>query len=184
MTYGAWKNGVIPLMRDGSQWRTMVHVEDTTDVMCRLLETDTQIINSEIFNVGSDRNNYQLGPLAEEIASVLPNNVGIEWYGDPDHRSYRVNFEKIEKALGWKAKYTAADGARQIYARLENGTLEKTEQTITLDWYKKLIEWWGIVEQVDMYGGILEMEKGAKPNKFISLRDNFIGNGKGRRISG
>lgn len=28
MTYGAWKNGKLPLMRDGSQWRPMVHVKD------------------------------------------------------------------------------------------------------------------------------------------------------------
>ncbi len=28
MTYGAWKNGKRPLMRDGGQWRPMVHVKD------------------------------------------------------------------------------------------------------------------------------------------------------------
>ncbi|MGH9354867.1 MAG: NAD-dependent epimerase/dehydratase family protein, partial [Terriglobia bacterium] len=29
MTYGAWKTGVLPLMRDGSQWRPIIHVKDT-----------------------------------------------------------------------------------------------------------------------------------------------------------
>ncbi|PAV31532.1 NAD-dependent dehydratase [Virgibacillus profundi] len=159
MTYGAWENGVIPLMRDGSQWRPMIHVEDTTDVMCLLLEAEANSINGEIFNIGSNRNNYQLGPLAEEIAAALPIDVKIEWYGDPDHRSYRVNFKKIETALNWKAKYTAADGALQIYQRLEKGSLQKTEQTITLDWYKELIKWQSIINQVDKYGGILELEK-------------------------
>src|ERR671918_384591 len=28
MTYGAWKTSDLPLMRDGSQWRPMVHVRD------------------------------------------------------------------------------------------------------------------------------------------------------------
>src|SRR5699024_4496960 len=60
MTYGAWKDGVIPLMRDGSQWRPMIHVEDTTDVMCKILEVDAALINGEIFNVGSATSNYQL----------------------------------------------------------------------------------------------------------------------------
>ncbi|OZU89269.1 NAD-dependent dehydratase [Virgibacillus indicus] len=169
MTYGAWENGVIPLMRDGTQWRPMVHVEDTTDVMCLLLEAEANIINGEIFNVGSSRNNYQLGSLAEEIAAALPCEVKIEWYGDPDHRSYRVDFTKIEKMLGWQAKFTAADGALQIYQALENGTLEKTEQTITLNWYKKLIEWQTIIKQVDMYGGILEMKKNVTQEKVASL---------------
>ena len=159
MTYGAWENGVIPLMRDGSQWRPMVHVEDTTDVMCLLLESDANIVSGEIFNIGSDHNNYQLGTLAEIIADALPIDVNIEWYGEPDHRSYRVNFEKVERALNWQAKYTAADGAIQIYEALEKGTLEKTEETITLDWYKQLIKWQHIMKQVEMYGDILEIEQ-------------------------
>ncbi|WP_164667418.1 NAD-dependent epimerase/dehydratase family protein [Virgibacillus doumboii] len=159
MTYGAWENGVIPLMRDGSQWRPMVHVEDTTDVMCLLLESEVHKINGEIFNTGSNRNNYQLGPLAEEIAAALPIDVKIDWYGDPDHRSYRANFDKIEKALNWEAKYIAADGAQEIYKKLASGTLEKTEQTITLNWYKQLVKWQKIMKQVNMYGGILEIEK-------------------------
>lgn len=159
MTYGAWKNGVVPLMRNGSQWRPMVHIEDATDVMCLLLEAESSIINGEFFNVGSNRNNYQLGPLAEEIAATLPLKVEMEWYGDPDHRSYRVNFDKIETALNWQAKYTAADGALQIYERLESGTLEKTKQTITLDWYKELIKWQNTIKQVEMDGGILTLNK-------------------------
>ncbi len=28
LTYGIWKTGRLPLMRDGSQWRPMVHVKD------------------------------------------------------------------------------------------------------------------------------------------------------------
>lgn len=155
MTYGAWKNGVIPLMRDGSQWRPMVHVEDTTDVMCNMLEVNEGTINGEIFNVGSDRNNYQLEVLAEEIASALPNEVKIEWYGDPDHRSYRVNFKKIEQQLQWKAKYNAADGAKQIYKLLDNETLVKTPETMTLDWYKKWNKQHNIMNEIDTYQRVL-----------------------------
>lgn len=159
MTYGAWENGVIPIMRDGAQWRPMVHVEDTTDVMCLILKAKSSKINGEIFNIGSNRNNYQIKALAEEITGALPIDVKVEWYGDIDHRSYRVDFEKIENVLNWQAKYTAADGALQIYERLENRTLKKTEQTITLDWYQKLVEWEGIIKQAKMYGGILDIDK-------------------------
>lgn len=152
MTYGAWKKGIIPLMRDGSQWRPMIHVEDTTDVMCRLLEVDARLVNGEILNVGSIRNNYQLGVLADEIATTLPIDVKIEWYGDPDNRSYQVDFEKVEKVLEWKATYTAADGARQIYERLDNHTLAKTPETMTLDWYKELSKRQSILNEHDVYG--------------------------------
>ncbi|TDG00945.1 SDR family oxidoreductase [Paenibacillus piri] len=155
MTYGAWEKGVIPLMRDGSQWRPMVHIQDTTDVMCLLLEADPAKINGHIFNVGSNRNNYQLGQLADEIASSMPIDIRIEWYGDADHRSYRVNFEKIETTLNWEARWTAADGVREIYDALASGRLTKTEQTITLNWYQDLAKWHKIIKECEMYGGMI-----------------------------
>lgn len=157
MAYGAWENGVIPLMRDGTQWRPFVHVDDTTDVMCLLLEADAKTINRQIFNIGSTNNNYQLGKLAEEITKALPKDITIEWYGDPDHRSYRVNFDKVESALNWKAKWTGADGALEVYRHLEAGTLKKSIQTITLDWYKELIKWHKIIKDAELHGGIIDI---------------------------
>jgi nucleoside-diphosphate-sugar epimerase len=158
MALGAWKNGVIPLMRDGLQWRPFVHVQDTTDVMCLLLEVDSSLVNGQIFNVGSEDNNYQLGELAEQIAKVLPKQVSINWYGDVDHRSYKVNFDKVERTLGWKRQWTAAPGALEIYNALEAGHISATEQTITLGWYEELVKWHRIIEDVKLYGGIMDLE--------------------------
>lgn len=157
MTMGAWEDGVIPLNRSGEQWRPFVHVQDTAEVMCLMLEAEQERINGHIFNVGSNGSNYQLGPLAEEIAAALPVQVRIEWYGDPDHRSYRVNFDKIERTLGWKAQRTVADGAREIYDALFSGRISKREQTITLKWYQELTKWHKIVKECEMYGGIVEI---------------------------
>jgi nucleoside-diphosphate-sugar epimerase len=156
MTYGAWKTGVLPLMRDGSQWRPMVHVRDTASAQMFMLQAPKEKVNGQLFNVGSDENNYQLGPLAEVISETLPRDVKIDWYGDADHRSYRVCFDKIE-GLGWKAKMTAKDGALEIYERLEAGTLDRTTETITLDWYKNLAEWHQRIKQVELHGGILDL---------------------------
>lgn len=156
MTYGAWKTGVLPLMRDGTQWRPMVHVKDTARAQIFMLKADRQAINGQIFNVGSDANTYQLKQLAEIIASTLPKEVKIDWYGDPDHRSYRVSFDKIEK-LGYKAKLTAEEGAKEIYELLESGKLDKTTETITLGWYQELIKWYKTIKEIEMYGGIIDI---------------------------
>jgi len=156
MTYGAWKTGVLPLMRDGSQWRPMVHVRDTARAQIFMLSAPAERINGERFNVGSDANNYQLGPLAELVCETLPREVRIDWYGDPDHRSYRVAFDKIE-ALGWRAEYTAREGALEIYEKLESGAVDKTTQTITLEWYKELTRWHRIVREVELHGGIVNI---------------------------
>jgi len=180
MTFGAWKTGKLPLLRDGTQYRPMVHVRDTAAAQIFMIEyEDASKINGEIFNVGSQENNYQLGPLAEtvrdNVAEVTGKDVQIEWYGDPDHRSYQVNFDKIE-ALGYKAKRVARDGVVEICKKLESGELEKNNKTITLQWYKNLTAWceavhagktpsdeevnnpaeW--VNQTEMYGGMLEIK--------------------------
>ncbi len=156
MAYGAWKTGKLPLMRDGTQWRPMVHVRDTASAQIFMLDAPAEAVGGQIFNVGSEENNYQLGPLGELVASYVPRDVAIEWYGDADVRSYRVGFEKIE-ALGWKAQRTAKDGVIEICAALEAGAIDKTTQTITLDWYKTLADWHRRIKEVELHGGIIEI---------------------------
>jgi nucleoside-diphosphate-sugar epimerase len=121
-----------------------------------MLEADPAKVNGQIFNVGSADNTYQIGPLGEAVAACIPREVEIEWYGDPDRRSYRVGFDKIE-ALGFRTEKTAADGIAEIYEALESGTVDKTNQTITLEWYKELVRWHGVIRRVEMYGGIVEI---------------------------
>jgi len=156
MTYGAWKTGRLPLMRDGSQWRPMVHVRDTAAALKFMLTADADRVNAQVFNVGSAKNVYQIGPLGELVADRVTRDVEIEWYGDADHRSYRVSFDKIE-SLGYRAEYTAEDGVTEISEALEKAKTDKTPETITLDWYKSLTQWHEIIQKTELHGGILEI---------------------------
>lgn len=162
MTYGAWKTGKLPLLRDGAQWRPMVHVRDTAAAQIFMLEhPEPTFINGQIFNVGSKDNVYQLKPLAEivrdTVADAAGKTVEIEWYGEPDHRSYNVSFDKIE-SLGWKAQYDAQQAVREICKQLETGDLDKTDKTITLKWYQELIRWHRIIGETQMHGGMIEID--------------------------
>ena len=137
MTFGAWKNRILPLMRDGEQWRPMIHVSDTADAIIFMLNKNVDDINGQIFNSGSSENVYQLKPLAERIASLIGDDVKLEWYGDKDIRSYNVSFDKI-KDLGFTTKLVAEDGVAEIVEKLNSGKTEKTIKTITLDWYNEI----------------------------------------------
>lgn len=161
MALGAWQDGTIPLMKDGTQWRPMVHIQDATDAICLLLEAEPEAINGQIFNVGSNGNNYQLAPLSEQIIKALPVSVKIKWYGDSDHRSYRVNFNKIDRVLNWTAKWNASEGAKEIYDALEAGSIASLDHSITLNHYKELIKWHRIIQSVEMYGGIIDIPQQA-----------------------
>ena len=156
MTEGAWRTGKLPLMRDGSQWRPMVHVRDAARAQLFALEASSEALNGRTFNVGSAANTYQIGPLGELVAANVPRDVEIDWYGEPDHRSYRVAFDRIE-ALGYRTEWTAADGVAEICEALAKGVVAKTAKTITLDWYRQLAHWHRIIRDVELHGGILDI---------------------------
>lgn len=177
MTFGAWKTGVLPLGRDGSQWRPLVHVRDAAAANMFMLTAPSSRVNGEVFNVGSAENVYQIAPLGELVASLVPREVRIEWFGEADHRSYRVGFEKIER-LGWRARLGAADGVGEICEALESGRVDRTPQTITLDWYKELERWQRLVQATLLHGGMLDLP--AMPSvdgssRIVKLRSPAVG---------
>ena len=155
MVLGFYKNGKIPIMRDGTQWRPFVHVKDTSRAFITVLESDPDTVNKEIFNVGSNNQNVQILPLAKLIAESIDLPFNFEWYGSPDKRSYRVDFTKIERILGFKPKYTPKEGAREVYDALIEGKVTDSIKTRTVEWYKYLLEAHKIIKDVEMEGTIL-----------------------------
>ena len=140
MTLGAFRNGKIPIMRDGTQWRPFLHVKDASRAVLMILEADPAKVNRQLFNIGSDSQNIQIKDLAQVVAdSMTTKKPTIEWYGDPDKRSYRVSFEKARRVLGYETKYTPADAVREIESALSNGKLSDTIETRTVEWYKRLL---------------------------------------------
>ena len=141
MVLGFFKNGKIPIMRDGKQWRPFVHVKDTSKAFISVIESENELVNKQIFNVGSNDQNYQIFPLAELIANSIEIPFNYEWYGSTDNRSYRVSFDKIKKTLKFKPDYTAKEGAKEVWKALKTGVLSPNDlKTKTVEWYKSLLE--------------------------------------------
>lgn len=158
MTYEAFTTGKLPLMRDGSQWRPMLHVRDAARAVIFMLQADAARISGQIFNVGSPWQVYQIGALGELVASAVPREVSIRWYGDPDQRSYRVGFDKIEQ-LGYRASLTVREGVEEICDAIQRGVTQRSDDTITLKWYQNLERWHRMVRDTAMYGGMLDIDQ-------------------------
>ena len=141
MTRGFAEKGKIPVLRDGTQWRPFVHVKDTCRAFVAVLNADKGKVNGQIFNVGSEDQNVQILPLAKTVAEAINVPFEMEWYGDPDHRSYRIDFSKIEKTLSYEAKLRPADGAREVYEALQDGSLTVQDKHFTVKWYKAIQDW-------------------------------------------
>ncbi len=138
MTLAVWRYGVVRVGRSGTQWRPYIHMKDTCRAFCLMLEAESSSVNGEVFNVGSDEQNSQVLPRAEMVCAAVGAPFKMEWFGDPDDRSYRVGFGKLA-ALGYRTTRTFEDGAREVYAGLVTGTLRPSPRTRTLEWYKRLL---------------------------------------------
>lgn len=155
MTLGALRDGAIPILRDGTQWRPMVHVRDTCRAFLAVLDAPPERVAGEIFNVGSDEQNFQILPLARRVSEAAGVPFVENWYGDPDRRSYRVSFAKIRDVLDFAPHHTPEDAAGEIRAALEDGSVEPGPRTRTVEWYRRLLEWKERIDAVVLDGRIL-----------------------------
>jgi nucleoside-diphosphate-sugar epimerase len=122
----AWAltTGEIRILSDGTPWRPLVHIQDIALATVAILDAPRELVHCEPFNVGSGRDNYQVRDLAEIVAAAIPGSA-IEYAGsgDPDPRSYRVDFGKLGWAfpnldLSWDAATGAAE-LRDAYTAAE-----------------------------------------------------------------
>lgn len=155
MVLGLHKNGKIPVLRDGTQWRPFVHVRDTARAFLLAMDAPVERISGQIFNIGSDDQNVQILPLAETVARAVGRDGATEWYGLPDHRSYRVSFQKALGVLGFMPEWTPEQGAQEVMAALEEGRVADGPRTLTVAWYKALLEWQDRLAGVVQRGRIL-----------------------------
>jgi nucleoside-diphosphate-sugar epimerase len=155
MVLALYKGSKISVMKDGSQWRPFVHVKDVTSAYKQVIKAESDKINGQIFNVGSDDQNYQILPLAQEICRSLGVNCEIEWYGSADSRSYRVSFNKFKETVNFKAALTPKDGAIEIFDALTKRELVESIKTKTVDWYKYLLECSRVAKDYSLRDAIL-----------------------------
>lgn len=113
----AFTTGRVHIKSDGTPWRPLVHIEDISRAFLAALVAPREVIHNEAFNVGQERENYQIRDLAEVVRQVVP-RCTIDYAADagPDKRSYRVDFSKISKVLpAFKPEWNARRGALQLY---------------------------------------------------------------------
>lgn len=119
----------------GRQWRPLLGVEDAADVYIRCLEADLQDVGNQVFNVGSDVQNYRIDEVAEIIGKAL-GNIRISRDGSNlDARDYRVCFGKLERTLQFQPQQTIEAAARMIFEKLNSGDIRNPARKIYYNHY-------------------------------------------------
>jgi nucleoside-diphosphate-sugar epimerase len=108
----------------GNQWRPFVHVEDAARAVFAVLTAPPALVRNEVFNVGSDEQNYTIDQVAEIIHSLVPTARLVSSGNDGDRRDYRGNFAKIRSVLGFVPRWTVEQGVRQVLDAIANGDVE------------------------------------------------------------
>ncbi len=123
LTAKAHDEGVVPIF-GGDQYRPNLHVRDAARAYAECLESPIEDVGGEVFNVGSNEQNYQISEVGEIIAGCFP-DADIDWQREKeDERSYQVDFSKVERVLDYEVEETIESGATEIKERLEAGEFE------------------------------------------------------------
>ena len=154
MLLDLFKNNKISV-RGKSNKRPFIHVKDVMQAYLLTITAEKDKIAGQIFNVGSENQNYQMGTLANEIAKTFDTKCEIELSDTNDHRSYFASFKKIHDAIGFSTKYTVKDGVKELHEALTTGELTDSIKTRTVDWYKELLTNKDLKKQFLMNGTIL-----------------------------
>lgn len=111
----AWTTREIRMTSDGTPWRPLVHVLDICEAVSCCLNAPCDAVRNQVFNVGSNGQNYRVREIAEIIAREFPGCSLTFGSSSGDNRSYRVSFDKIHAKLpGFRCRRDAAAGAAEL----------------------------------------------------------------------
>lgn len=152
MTLHAYKNGKIIIMGGGQQWRPFVHIHDLTRAYHLVLESSPPLVQKQIFNVGANDQNYQIAQLAHLVKNHFPDIILEYAPDDPDRRDYNVVFDKISRGLNFKTIKRVSDGVEEIKAALIGGQVSDNLESVTVKYYKYLIDADVLLDQIKYKG--------------------------------
>src|SRR5215471_10504208 len=108
----------------GNQWRPFVHVDDAAEALLKALDASLSLVGNQIFNVGSDEQNYTIKQAGEMIADLVPGAKLVIEGSDTDPRDYKVSFAKLRKTLGFEPVWTLKEGVKQVIDAIESGRVK------------------------------------------------------------
>jgi nucleoside-diphosphate-sugar epimerase len=106
---------VVKVLSDGTPWRPLVHAEDIAGGVLAALAAPADVVRGRAYNVGTEKNNRTVAEIAQAVVEAVPTaKLAITGETGNDPRSYRVDFARARKELGFEAQWSIPDGAAQL----------------------------------------------------------------------
>ena len=98
-----------------------MHTHDTVRALHLALEETSARVDGEIFNAGSDDENYTILEMAKIVSEEMDNQCQVQiMVGEQDNRSYRVDFSKINQKIGFHLEKNLVMGVNDVRELVEN----------------------------------------------------------------
>ena len=158
----ALSSGVLSVHYGGAMWRPLIDVKDVARAYVMALESDTELIGGEIFNLTGG--NFRISELALRVQNALA-DVGCKADLNVDYtyrlvRSYRVSGEKILRVLGFQPQVTVEESVEEMVSEIRrHGYTDFSHpRYYNIEWMK-LLE--SAVEIVGRHGYVLSKPGGV-----------------------
>ena len=122
-----YKKGFIEVY-DYNTWRPYCHTKDFARIIELVFNSKLDDIYFEVFNAGSNNNNFTKRGIVEEIQKYVDGKKVIFLEKGNDPRNYKVNFDKIRN-LGFDNEISVNEGIKELVSRL-NQDFFRTDYTI------------------------------------------------------
>ena len=120
LTNQAYHNREVTIL-GGDQLRPNIHIADMVDAYLLLLAAEPATIAGRIYNAGYE--NQSVRAIADEVRSVIGDDVRVVRKESNDNRSYHISSARIHDELGFRATRTIADAVRDLKDAFDAGLL-------------------------------------------------------------
>jgi nucleoside-diphosphate-sugar epimerase len=123
LTAKAVMDGEITI-QGGDQWRPFLHVDDAALSILQTLESPLPRVHRQVFNVGSDEQNFTIQQIAELIQKMVPSAKLVNQGLGTDRRDYRADFRKVREQLGFVPRWGVVEGIDQVIDVIHRGEVK------------------------------------------------------------
>ena len=106
-------------VKSKSSKRPFLHIKDAIEAIILVIKSRKEKVAGEIFNVGSDEQNYSIEEIAKIIIGVTKENGNLIINDEKDENSFTMDCSKIKKILAFQIKHDLKYGINEIMVKLK-----------------------------------------------------------------
>ena len=106
-------------VKSKSSKRPFLHIKDAIEAIILAIKSRKEKVAGEIFNVGSDDQNYSIEEIAKKIIEVTKENGNLIIHDQKDENSFTMDCSKIKKILAFQIKHDLKYGIDEIMVKLK-----------------------------------------------------------------